>query len=257
MLKETIGAATLYCCDNRELLPTFETGSINWCVTSPPYNLNKDHSGHNNKELQSAQSACMEAKYDEWYDDELLESDYQEQQKAILRELCRITTDSVFYNHRIRYAWHSRNKNPPPSKILHPLMWLQEFPIWDEIIWDRAGGGLPHGRSALGHEYVYQLKRPRNIISSTGHTSVWKIPPVKNSLHVCAFPTKLVKQCLVPYYQKGESVIDPFMGSAQVGVAAMQLGLSFIGIERSPKFFEAACINLESNYRARLAAGGS
>ncbi len=32
-----------------------------------------------------------------------------------------------------------------------------------------------------------------------------------------------------------------FMGSGTTGVAAIQMGKHFIGIEREPKYFEAAC----------------
>ena len=36
------------------------------------------------------------------------------------------------------------------------------------------------------------------------------------------------------------TVIDPFMGSGTTGVAAIQLGRSFIGIERERKYFDIA-----------------
>ncbi|MDF2382460.1 site-specific DNA-methyltransferase [Nostoc ellipsosporum NOK] len=39
-------------------------------------------------------------------------------------------------------------------------------------------------------------------------------------------------------------ILDPFMGSGTTGVAALQLGLSFVGIERDPDYFEAACQRL-------------
>jgi site-specific DNA-methyltransferase (adenine-specific) len=40
-------------------------------------------------------------------------------------------------------------------------------------------------------------------------------------------------------------VLDPFMGSGTTGVAAIQLGRSFIGIERDPKYFDIACRRIE------------
>jgi site-specific DNA-methyltransferase (adenine-specific)/modification methylase len=41
------------------------------------------------------------------------------------------------------------------------------------------------------------------------------------------------------------SILDPFMGSGTTGVAAIQLGRSFIGIEREPKYFDIACKRIE------------
>ena len=42
-------------------------------------------------------------------------------------------------------------------------------------------------------------------------------------------------------YVKGKTILDPFMGSGTTGVAAIQLGRKFIGIEREPKYFDIAC----------------
>lgn len=41
------------------------------------------------------------------------------------------------------------------------------------------------------------------------------------------------------------TILDPFMGSGTTGVAAIQLGRSFIGIEREPKYFDIACQRIE------------
>ena len=41
------------------------------------------------------------------------------------------------------------------------------------------------------------------------------------------------------------SILDPFMGSGTTGVAAIQLGRKFIGIEREEKYFDIACRRIE------------
>jgi DNA modification methylase len=45
--------------------------------------------------------------------------------------------------------------------------------------------------------------------------------------------------------REGGLTLDPFMGSGTTGVAAIQLGRSFIGIEREPKYFDIACKRIE------------
>jgi DNA modification methylase len=40
---------------------------------------------------------------------------------------------------------------------------------------------------------------------------------------------------------EGETVLDPFMGSGATGIAALELGRAFIGIEIEPKYFDIAC----------------
>ena len=42
-----------------------------------------------------------------------------------------------------------------------------------------------------------------------------------------------------------QTILDPFMGSGTTGVAAIQLGRAFIGIEREPKYFDIACKRIE------------
>lgn len=44
------------------------------------------------------------------------------------------------------------------------------------------------------------------------------------------------------------AVLDPFMGSGTTGVACVQMGRRFIGIERDRKYFEIACRRIEAAY---------
>jgi DNA modification methylase len=46
-------------------------------------------------------------------------------------------------------------------------------------------------------------------------------------------------------------ILDPFMGSGSTGIACVQLGRSFIGIEREPKYFDIACKRIEQAYNQR------
>jgi DNA modification methylase len=54
-----------------------------------------------------------------------------------------------------------------------------------------------------------------------------------------------VMKWVIDLCPKSDSIIDPFMGSGTTGVAAIQMGKKFIGIEREPKYFEIACKRLE------------
>ena len=44
-------------------------------------------------------------------------------------------------------------------------------------------------------------------------------------------------------------ICDPFMGSGTTGVACMDLGRKFIGIEIEPKYYEIACERIENAQR--------
>lgn len=58
--------------------------------------------------------------------------------------------------------------------------------------------------------------------------------PTQKSLEV-------MKWCIGHLPEPNSTILDPFMGSGTTGVAAVQMGIPFIGIERDPEFFEIAC----------------
>lgn len=64
------------------------------------------------------------------------------------------------------------------------------------------------------------------------------------AVHPTQKPLRLMAWC-VEQLPKAQTVIDPFMGSGTTGVACIQLGRKFIGIEREPKYFDIACKRIE------------
>jgi site-specific DNA-methyltransferase (adenine-specific) len=71
---------------------------------------------------------------------------------------------------------------------------------------------------------------------------------IEGTEHPTQKPTKLMKWCLT-HAPEARSVIDPFMGSGSTGVAAVQMGLSFTGIERDPDYFATACKRIDDAQR--------
>jgi len=62
--------------------------------------------------------------------------------------------------------------------------------------------------------------------------------------HPTQKPLRVMRWTL-SFFPDSESIIDPYMGSGTTGVAALQLGRKFIGIEREPKYFDIACKRIE------------
>lgn len=54
-----------------------------------------------------------------------------------------------------------------------------------------------------------------------------------------------VMKWVIELCPKSDTIFDPFMGSGTTGVAAIEMGRKFIGIEREPKYFEIACKRIE------------
>jgi site-specific DNA-methyltransferase (adenine-specific) len=57
-------------------------------------------------------------------------------------------------------------------------------------------------------------------------------------------PVDLMRWCLREF-ARGQTILDPFMGSGTTGVASVKLGRKFIGIEVEPKYFDIACRRIE------------
>jgi DNA modification methylase len=57
--------------------------------------------------------------------------------------------------------------------------------------------------------------------------------------HPTQKPVALMRWCIEQ--TKGATILDPFMGSGTTGVAALQLGRKFIGVELDSAYFDIAC----------------
>lgn len=70
--------------------------------------------------------------------------------------------------------------------------------------------------------------------------------------HPTEKPVRLMRHYILNSTQKGESVLDPFMGSGTTGVAAIMEGRRFIGIEMNAKWFGVAQARLDKAVRNLL-----
>jgi len=60
------------------------------------------------------------------------------------------------------------------------------------------------------------------------------------SCHPTQKPIALMEWC-IGFLPDSETILDPFMGSGTTGVAALNLGRKFIGVEKEAEYFEIAC----------------
>lgn len=74
---------------------------------------------------------------------------------------------------------------------------------------------------------------------------VWDIPNVKSNHvekthHPCQFPVELAERCILAFSDKGDTVLDPFMGVGTTVIAALKQGRVGLGIERDANYMKAA-----------------
>lgn len=67
-------------------------------------------------------------------------------------------------------------------------------------------------------------------------------------LHPHQKPIELMKWC-IKLQPPAEVIVDPYMGSASTGIAALRCGLRFIGCDINEQHFETACQRIENEQR--------
>lgn len=99
-------------------------------------------------------------------------------------------------------------------------------------------GGTKHSESAPiaikdpNFKKTYDFKEPTTLLEFD------KIR--RGSIHPTQKPVPLLEYLILTYTKEGDTVLDFTMGSGSTGVAARNLKRKFIGIEKEPKYFEIA-----------------
>ena len=74
---------------------------------------------------------------------------------------------------------------------------------------------------------------------------VWDIPNVKanhpeKTTHPCQFPIELAERCILGLTNKGDKVLDPFVGTGTSVIAAIKHGRVGVGIDKDSSFLRIA-----------------
>lgn len=126
------------------------------------------------------------------------------------------------------------------------------FHFIKSLIWDK-------GNKIMGQFYMSQFeyilffrKGFGKKINNCGTSDILSIPndktkaPDGSNYHDTEKPVELFKILIENSTQKGEVVMDPFMGIGACGVACKQVGRSFIGCEIDKKYFDVAKNRIEN-----------
>jgi DNA modification methylase len=109
----------------------------------------------------------------------------------------------------------------------------------------RPGKYGPHARQVTDARRYSPGRNRRVHPNGRNPGDVWAIPtrPYAGP-HFAAFPLDLPTRCIAAGCKPGGTVLDPFTGSGTTGLAALQLGRAFTGIELSPAFAALAADRL-------------
>lgn len=119
----------------------------------------------------------------------------------------------------------------------------QRLPRGRWLVWNKLGGLEPWDQFS-DVEIAWQNKIAADKIFSHLWKGMCQAGAGEKRFHPTQKPIALMEWCL-GFLPNAKSILDPFMGSGTTGVACMNLGREFIGIEIEPKYFEIACERIE------------
>ena len=120
-----------------------------------------------------------------------------------------------------------------------------------EIVW-RKPNAMPEvvaDRPRRCTERILLLTRSERYVCACepGTTDVWDIPTTPSPVrHPAGFPLALPATCIQAATRPGEVVLDPFCGGGTTGVAALEAGRQFVGVDTSEACLEGARERLET-----------
>jgi site-specific DNA-methyltransferase (adenine-specific) len=200
--------------DCLEVLRGMPDNSVDAVVTDPPYGLGFPYSSYNDT-------------------DENLSALVQ----AFMPECLRIAK-------RVVVTPGNTNISKYPSPLWHGAWTWDTTTARGPLGWSQWQPILFYGQD------VYKGTKSRNGVlkSDRIHFSGGQAKHERSSGmgHCCPKPVAFMNRMIARFTTEGETILDPFAGSGTTGVACVQTGRRFIGIELDAEYVEIA--------RARIAA---
>jgi len=103
------------------------------------------------------------------------------------------------------------------------------------------------GFASLAHCLFYGTAP--DLQKGAKHTAIRSSEGADDNAHPCPKPIGWMIWATDLVSRRGETVLDPFMGSGTTGVACMNLGRHFIGVEIEEKYYRIACERIENAQR--------
>jgi site-specific DNA-methyltransferase (adenine-specific)/modification methylase len=203
MRVETIGDATLYLGDCRDILPTL--APVDLVLTDPPYGIGEAAGKNKSRGLMAVSKDYGDDQWDnEPPPDDLI--------------------DAIRAKGRYQIMFGGNYFTLPPSSCW--LVWDKDNGSTDFADCELAWTNLPQAVRRLKFRWQGMLQENMGAKELREHPTQKPVPVIRWALGQA----------------KGvQTVLDPFMGSGTTGVACVEMDKTFIGIEREAKYFDIAC----------------
>lgn len=228
MRVETIGRATLYLGDCRDILPGLD--NIAHIITDPPYS-ERTHNRHDENSQKRSDGA-----------------DARALGYSALTEAEALDLAGLFHNCPGWIVWLTDAELAPAIRKSLGELGRTTFPPLPYFHAGRSVRLAGDGPSSWT-DWI--------VVSRTKALSKWGTlrggyvagPGWDDKERMGGKPTRLMELIVSDYSRAGEVVCDPFMGAGTTGIACHRHGRDFIGIEIDEPSFDIACRRIEQAQR--------
>jgi len=229
--------------DCLDLFPQVPDGSVQTIHTSPPYNIDRNYNG---------------------YDDKLSRKDYLDFIGQVLNECWRSLVPGGALFWQTGYTTEKSEYITPLDHLTFDLFQKQGFRLKDRIIWRYWGGMAFKSKFTNKHETILWWIKPgrgikkskfnvfpvreatkfhdsRNNLFGRNPGNVWEVDRVafgssEQTSHIAVFPEEISDRIILSTTDENDLVLDPFSGSGTVCKVAKSRGRYFLGFEISPHY---------------------
>jgi site-specific DNA-methyltransferase (adenine-specific)/site-specific DNA-methyltransferase (cytosine-N4-specific) len=258
-------AGTLICGDALSLIPTLANRSVNLCLTSPPYAMQRkrQYGGVAEKEYPAWMAAVMAALRPKLTND-----------GSVLLVIRSHVCDGVVSDYVLRTRLALRNEG---WMEFQECVWLKrDAPFLGshdrlrasfEPILCFAKSKVPYinltangnysdrigftGAVRFGDNGHFHSKGSEHKTGQSRGTDVFTANVADNGngiMHPAAYPVSLCEQLILQFSRQGALVLDPFCGSGTTLVAAQRLGRRWIGFDSKREYVELAAKRLKTTF---------
>ena len=214
---------TLYHGDCLEILPTLADGSVDAVITDPPYGINFKYSSH----IDSPDG------YGQWLWSIIEQSENKATSGApifVWQAMPNVRRFSEWFPRDWRIFAACKN-----FVQLRPTE--MQYAYDPVVVWWKDGDKWASGTAS--RDYHVANTSPSARKSNGDYVEG----------HPCPRPLGQVRHIIDQWVRPGDTILDPFMGSGTTGVACVQTGRRFMGIEIDPGYFDIAVSRIQDAQR--------
>src|SRR5262245_5379569 len=126
------------------------------------------------------------------------------------------------------------------------------FKFWKPLVWDKVTIGMGYHYRAR-YEFILFFEKGKRRLNDLGIPDVITVPRIRGG-YPAEKPADVAEVLIGQSTVAGDVVVDPFMGSGSVGVAALRLGRRFLGNDLNPEAVRVAAQRLREFGEGRVPA---